>query len=97
MWIVPAGCAAIRKTFELFANVSVIGHSPELYLPEFGVTEAKWQEEFGNTFRIKGSLGVSQSPLDFRSFCFYPFAGESTFHRRSQGSPARFTNLHIRI
>lgn len=35
-----------------------IGNTPELTLPEAGVTEAKWQQQFGNVVRIRASMGV---------------------------------------
>lgn len=40
------------------------GNFPELVRTECGVTEAKWQEKFGNVCRIKASFGVSR-----RLFC----------------------------
>lgn len=52
--------------------ISVIGSSNQLLLPECGVTEARWQEEFGSIFRFKASLGVSivQALIERRTYSF---------------------------
>lgn len=34
------------------------GNAKDLLLPECGVTEGKWQKEYGSIFRIKGGIGV---------------------------------------
>lgn len=34
------------------------GNAKDLLLPECGIIEDKWQEEFGAIFRIKGGVGV---------------------------------------
>lgn len=36
------------------------GNMPELMLSECGVTESKWQAEFGNVVRVKASFGVRE-------------------------------------
>lgn len=44
--------------FVSFVLKKAVGNAKDLLLPECGVTEDKWQKEFGSIFRIKGGVGV---------------------------------------